>query len=205
MSGKSLTLVLGLLIAGVALAQQPMYRYTDRDGRVVYTDTTPPADARNVQQKKLGGNFIETSEPPYALQVAQQRNPVTLYGGNCGPLCDQSRALLNRRGVPFQNLDPARPEDLAKLRAASGDTQVPVLVIGVAQMIKGFDEERWQAALDSAGYPKTPPVRITSARRESEPPPAKGSVRAGTPETGAGPAPEGKSENRPEQAAEQKK
>ena len=162
----------------LAAAQQQMFRYVDRDGRVVYTDTTPPADARSVQQKKLGGNYIDTSEAPYALQVAQQRNPVTLYSGSCGPLCDQARALLNRRGVPYSEVDPAQPEEMKRLKTVSGDSQVPVMVIGGAQMLKGFEEGRWQAALDSAGYPKTPPVRITSSRREPEKG-ATGAVKVG--------------------------
>jgi glutaredoxin len=149
-------------------AQQQMFRYIDRDGRVVYTDTAPPADARSVQQKRLGGNFIETSEAPYALQIAQQRNPVTLFSGACGPLCEQARALLNRRGVPFQDIDPSQPRELEKLKQITGDQQVPVLVVGSATVLKGIEEEKWQAALDQAGYPKTPTARITAVKRDAD-------------------------------------
>ena len=56
--------MLCMLLPGIVGAQQQLFRYLDKDGRVVYTDTAPPSDARNVQQKKLGGNYIETSEPP---------------------------------------------------------------------------------------------------------------------------------------------
>jgi glutaredoxin len=173
--------LLCLLLPAAVLAQQPpqqMYRYVDKDGRVVYTDTTPPPDARNVQQKKLGGNYIETSEPPYALQIAQQRNPVTLFAGNCGPLCDQSRALLNRRGVPFREIDPSQPDEAAKLKQATGDMQVPVLTIGGAHVLKGFEEDKWQGALDQAGYPKTPAPRITALKREAAEKATAGSTKA---------------------------
>ena len=149
-------------------AQQQMFRYVDKDGRVVYTDTAPPSDAKSVQQKKLGGNYIETSEAPYALQVAQQRNPVTLYSGACGTGCEQARALLNRRGVPFRDIDPSQPGELQKMKQVTGDLQVPVLVVGGAILLKGFEEDRWQAALDQAGYPKTPAARITSLKREAD-------------------------------------
>lgn len=135
---------------------------------MVYTDSAPPSDAKAVQQKKLGGNFIETSEAPYALQVAQQRNPVTLYSGACGPLCEQARALLNRRGVPHRDIDPSQPGELQKMKQVTGDQQVPVLVVGSAILLKGFEEEKWQAALDQAGYPKTPQARITSLKREAD-------------------------------------
>lgn len=160
--------ILALLIAAHAAAQQPLFRYVDNQGRVVYSDTAPPPDAKGVQQKKLGGNFIETSELPYALQVAQQRNPVTLYSGPCGPLCEQARALLNRRGVPFRDIDPSQPGEMQKMKLVTGDQSVPVLTIGSAITIKGFEEGKWQAALDQAGYPKTPTARITALKREAD-------------------------------------
>jgi len=157
---------IGGLMPVLAAADQQMFRYIDRDGHVVYTDTAPPADARSVQQKKLGGNYIETSEPSYALQIAQQRNPVTLYAGPCGQLCDQGRAVLNRRGVPFREIDPSQPGEGAKLKMVTGEMQVPVLVIGSVYLLKGFEEDKWQAALDQSGYPKTPTARVTQLRRD---------------------------------------
>jgi glutaredoxin len=195
----------------LAGAQQSLFRYIDKDGHVVYTDTAPPPDAKSVQQKKLGGNFIETSEAPYSLQIAQQRNPVTLYSGACGPLCEQARALLNRRGVPFKEIDPSQPGELQKMKQITGDQQVPVLVVGNAIVIKGFLEEKWQAALDQAAYPKTPQARITSIKREADKAAAekvagkaaskgeeKGDARATTKD-------DAKGETRPEAAPEAKK
>jgi glutaredoxin len=168
------------LLPAFVMAQQQLFRYIDREGRVVYTDTAPPSDARSVQQKKLGGNYIETSEPPYALQIAQQRNPVTLYSGNCGPLCDQSRALLNRRGVPYREIDPSQPGEAQKLKQISGDMQVPVLIVGGAHVLKGFEEDKWQGVLDQAGYPKTPAARITALKREPAEKAVSGATKAAT-------------------------
>jgi glutaredoxin len=167
MSKISLAIVLSLMSV-LASAQQQLYRYIDKDGRVVYTDAVPPHDAKSVQRKKLGGNFIETGELPYALQAAQQRNPVTLYSGACGALCDQARALLNRRGVPHRDIDPSLPGEMQKMKQVTGDNQVPVLVVGAAILLKGFEEEKWQAALDQVGYPKTPQVRVTALKREAD-------------------------------------
>ena len=164
---RSLFLIVLCALASAALAQE-MFRYVDKDGRVVYSDAPPPPDASKVQRKRLGGNYIDTSEPPYAFQNAQQRNPVTLYSGACGPTCDMARALLNRRGVPFLDIDPSQPGEAAKMREAIGDMVVPVLLIGSAITLKGFEEGAWQSALDTAGYPKTPPPRVMTIRRDSE-------------------------------------
>jgi len=155
------------LLPLLAAAQQQLYRYVDKDGRVTYTDSEPPPDAKGVQQKRLGGNFIETSEMPYAVQMAQQRNPVTLYGGACGEVCESGRALLNRRGVPFQEVDPSKAGEAEKMKKITGDLQVPVLIIGGAIM-KGFQEQSWQEALDQAGYPKTPSSRLAASKREAD-------------------------------------
>src|SRR4051794_29482387 len=94
-----------LIVCGMtagAMAQGPakVYRYTDADGRIVYSDHAPPASARNVEIKKLNQNLIET-EPPVSSRLAQERYPVTLYTFKCGELCERGEALLNRRGVPF--------------------------------------------------------------------------------------------------------
>ena len=71
-------------LMALATAQQQMFRYVDKDGRTVYTDKAPPADARSVQQKKLGGNYIETSEPPYSpSRVKALRNSWPRYPWQC--------------------------------------------------------------------------------------------------------------------------
>jgi hypothetical protein len=64
-----------------------------------------------------------------------------------------------------------------------------VLVVGSAWVLKGFEESQWQAALDTAGYPKTPAPRITQLKREAAEKglaaQQKGSVRADTAEAKA--------------------
>jgi len=167
------------LTAGGALAQTQVYRYTDADGRVVYSDRAPPGSAKNVQPKRLGANYIETSQLPLASQQAVERFPVTLYTYDCGEVCQNAEALLNRRGVPFTTVDVTQGENGAKLQALTGEERVPVLQVG-DRVEKGYLESKWQAALDSAGYPKTPPPRNTPTPRapDSQPPApkAEGSV-----------------------------
>src|SRR5512134_913950 len=87
-----------LLAMHAAAQERQVYRYVDSDGKVVYSDRPPPSQATNVQQKRVGGNFIETSEPSYATRVASDRFPVTLYTFACGDPCQNAEALLNARG-----------------------------------------------------------------------------------------------------------
>lgn len=151
--------------ASAALAQTPtpsdkqVYRYVDRDGRVVYTDRPPASDVKGFQTKKLGPNFIETDEVPLAAQQAAERFPVTLFTFPCGEICDNAVALLNRRGVPHAVVDVQSLEGGKKLIALTGEQNAPVLQVGDRTIVKGYNEARWQSALDEAGYPKTPAPR----------------------------------------------
>lgn len=152
-----------LAIACAASAQSQVYRYTDPDGRVVYSDKPPPANAKNVQTKRLGANFVETSQPSLAAQQASDRFPVTLYTFPCGEVCTNAEALLNRRGVPFAIVNvQADEQGMARMQAMTGDDKAPVLAVGDKLIVKGYNESRWQATLDEAGYPKTPAPRVTT-------------------------------------------
>jgi len=179
LSGR-IALVCGVAVAvfsAIAAAQQQVYRYVDKDGRVIYTDRAPPVDGKEVQAKRLSPNYIENNEVPIATVQAAQRFPVTLYTFACGAVCQSAEALLNRRGVPYTTVIVTEGANAAKLQSISGEQRVPVLQIG-DKVEKGFLDSRWQAALDEAGYPKTPPARRASTPRAPE---AKAAAQAAAP------------------------
>ena len=117
---KTRTIALTFLataLAGALLAQaqSTVYRWVDKDGKVHFSDTPPPADAKDATQRRVGGGGTEDTQLPYATQVAARRNPVTLFvGAACGDPCDKGRDLLTRRGIPYTERDAqANPEDAA--------------------------------------------------------------------------------------------
>ena len=173
--------IAAITLAGGAFAQAQVYRYTDADGRVVYSDRPPTAAVKNLQTKKLGANFISTSEPGYAAALAAERYPVTLYTFQCGEVCQNAEALLNKRGVPFTIVDVGVPEGQTRLQAVASEGVAPVLTVGDKQVAKGYNEARWQAMLDEAGYPKTqPPRKAAPVGRvtDATPPPVQEGTRA---------------------------
>jgi len=163
--------------AGATAQEKQVYRYTDKDGNVVYTDRPPPSDSKDVQAKRLGPNYIETNELPLAARQAMDRYPVTLYTFACGELCQNAEGLLNRRGVPFSTVNVEDAKNAERLKALTGDTQAPVLQVGDKLYVKGYNEARWQAMLDDAGYPKTPATRRAQPQR----PPAAPAAPAAAP------------------------
>lgn len=151
---SALSLAIALPLAADA---QQVYRWVEADGRVQYSDQPPPPGAKNVQEKNVGGSSIQNNELSLIAQDAQKKNPVTVYVSECGESCDAARAYLNKRGIPHTLVDPTRSLELnKKLKEETGGSVVPVLKVG-EKRLSGWSESSWAAALDSAGYPKTPP------------------------------------------------
>ena len=151
----ALAVLAAAFVAG-ASAQTNVYKWTDKDGNVHFSDAPPPADAKDATQKRMGGGDTENSSLPYATQVAAKRNPVDIYTtSDCGDTCKQARELLENRGVPYTEHDPRTSgADQEALKKLVGALYVPTITVG-GTTIKGFEEQQWHDALDSAGYPRT--------------------------------------------------
>jgi glutaredoxin len=187
-ASRSITGIAALFLATGLFAQAPqVYRYVDPTGRVVYSDRPPPPDVKTVQTKRLGANYVESSEPDgVAAQMASERFPATLFTFECGDLCTNAETLLNKRGVPFTVVDVQHDEQgMMRMKAMTGEERVPVLALGDKIVVKGYSEARWQAALDEAGYPKAQPAKrgIVGGRAVDVPPSPQGAegARAVTP------------------------
>jgi hypothetical protein len=158
-------LIAALLITGTVQAAQ-LYRWVDDKGRVEWRDTPPPANAKKVERRTVGGSVIETTELPFSVQQAAKNFPLTLFITDCGDGCTKARAHLNRRGLPFTEKNPqADLESFKKL--TNGSLEVPALFVG-RELLKGYEEGAWDSALDNAGYPRS----VAGARPAPKPAPA---------------------------------
>ena len=98
---KRIILGVLMLVATGTLAAAELYRWVDEKGNVEYRDTPPPSSAKKVEQRTVGGSTVEASSLPFSVQQAVKNFPVTLWNSTCGAPCDQARAHLARRGVPY--------------------------------------------------------------------------------------------------------
>jgi hypothetical protein len=106
---------------------------------------------------RLGTSSIETSGLSYEAQKAAQDFPVTLFTStDCKAECDNARAFLRKRGIPFSENPIATPDDVAAFKKRFGVDSVflPSMTVG-NQKQQGFEEGAWNSLLDSAGYPST--------------------------------------------------
>lgn len=164
---KALVCIIALVLAAAPAAAGKLYKWVDKDGNLHYTDQPPPPEAKTSEQKKFGDGASD-APVPYAVQQAVKKFPVTLYSAaQCGDPCNKATALLSQRGVPFTQKDARDPAVAEELKAANGGKlEVPVMKLG-SQVVRGYEENTWNSALDAAGYPKWAVVRaqaVTSSK-----------------------------------------
>ncbi len=144
-----------MFVLACAAVQAEVYRWVDAEGKVHYSDQAPPANIKQVEKKKAAGGKPSDAQLPYGLQQAVKNFPVTLYSSDCGDACTRARQLLGKRGIPYAEMDATDPDTQVELRKLTGGPiEVPVLTVG-RDVVRGFEEGKWNTSLDAAGYPKT--------------------------------------------------
>ena len=143
-------LVLPLLLCAATAAQAQMYKWKDAKGVTHYTDTPPPATAKKAEVKNFAtGGGAEL--PPELAEVVRAR-PVVLYTTASCAGCEQARAMLANRGIPYRERTVTTGEDHDALKKAGSEGQLPLLLVGRSRQI-GFEAQTWDELLTSAGYP----------------------------------------------------
>ena len=115
---------------GAPHRMQQVYRYVDKDGRVVYSDRGPPSDAKDVQAKR-----------PARQRHRGQRDPDRRAAG-AGALPGDAVLVRLRRGLhagrgaaqparrPFTTVNVEEPEGAEQLKKMTGELRAPVLQVG---------------------------------------------------------------------------
>ena len=126
--------------------------------------------------------------PPFAIARLQKDFAVTLYTAqNCKELCENARAALNKRSVPFTEVQVWNEETAQKLKSVSGAENLPVLVVGRLVLV-GFDQGQFDDMLNNAGYPA---AGLYPPRNQAAPPPPESEAKpaAAAPKPAPGPKP----------------
>ena len=145
-----LALALAWLLCATGASAQ-MYKWTDAKGVVHYSDQPPTGKERKVELKLFGGSADPAALPP-ALAEAAKNHPVTLYTTADCTACDQGRALLRARGIPFAEKTVTSGDDQQKLKEAGSAGRLPLLLVGASKRI-GFEADAWSDTLSAAAYP----------------------------------------------------
>ncbi len=146
-------LLLGLTAAAPAAAQ---YKWVGPGGEVTYSDRPPPSGTHAVSVGTMSAPARrDDAGLPAALRDPAAKHPVVLYtSSDCAP-CQQARAHLSKRGVPFAERTIATGADAdAFQRAGFQEASVPALGVGRERSV-GYEASAWDRLLDAAGYPKS--------------------------------------------------
>ncbi|UMR30871.1 glutaredoxin family protein [Massilia sp. MB5] len=168
---RTAPVLLLLVAAGTAGAQ--MYKWKDAKGVTHYSDTPPPASAKQAEVKNF--NSAPGADLPALLAEVARSHPVILYTAADCAACAEGRALLQARGIPYSEKTVSTADDHAVLKKAGSAGQLPLLLVGQNKQI-GFETATWDGLLSSAGYPlssalppgyRNPPVSSAAPRRPS--------------------------------------
>ena len=140
-------------------AQAQLYKWTDEQGRLHYSDQAPDQD-----KMKAAVTRIESHSGPAVVSPlensapAAKSNPPAAAKGRvkllttswCG-YCRQARAYLNSRGIPFEDLDVEKSaQGKQEYRDLKG-RGVPIILVG-DQRMNGYSQARLDTMLRAAGH-----------------------------------------------------
>lgn len=154
--GLKLAAILLLCAGAAGGVHAQVYKWVDEKGVTHYSDAPPPPGNANAAKAKVelksfstGGGAVEL---PAELAAAVRNRPVTLYSTAQCEACDQARAMLLARGIPFREKTVNTADDQAALKKAGSNGQLPLLLVGRSKQI-GFEQSSWDLLLSDAGYP----------------------------------------------------
>jgi hypothetical protein len=147
-----LAVVAALLAAAPTLATA-QFKWVDETGRVTYSDLPPPPGTEVI---RVGGPLparSEASDLPAVLKQPAASYPVVLYTTSDCSACQQARAFLAQRGIPFTERTVRSAADAEAFRRLGfTETALPALTVGRERTL-GFESGAWAGLLDAAGYP----------------------------------------------------
>jgi len=149
--------LVGALATPAALAQ---YKWVGASGTVTYSDLPPPPGVQATTLARKGSTAAAGEAPltpegglAGAVRTAATKYPVVLYTTrDCAP-CQQARAHLQQRGVPFAERTIESQQDAQAFKQLGfTEPSVPAIAVGRERMT-GFEPEQWRRLLDAAQYP----------------------------------------------------
>jgi glutaredoxin len=138
-----------------------VYKWTDAEGRIHYSDSAPPD--QKAAQVKIKVNSITgpatVSAIPSTTSGATTSGPaspgakerVRVYTTSWCGYCKQVKAHLAARRVPFDEIDVETSDSGRREFASIGGRGVPVVLVG-SQRMDGFGAEALDAMLARGGY-----------------------------------------------------
>ena len=119
-------------------ASAGVYKWTDAQGRMQYSDSPPPA-AKATQLK-----LQSFTGPVQVSRAIGADSGVTIYTTEWCGVCKRAKAFFAQNGVPFREWDVEKMEFGAIKYKQLGGSGVPLITVGSEKMA-GFDASAFMA------------------------------------------------------------
>jgi len=145
---------LSMMLAAVTAPAAAQFKWVAPDGAITYSDQPPPAGMQGSPMRATAAPRPSEGDVPASLRQAAEKYPATLYTtSECAP-CQQARAHLARRGIPYTEKTVRSSADAdAFRRVGFTENSFPSLTVGRERSV-GYETGDWDRILDIAGYPK---------------------------------------------------
>jgi glutaredoxin len=134
-----------------SLAGAQLYKWTDAEGRVQYSDKAPDKGVKKLDLKintYSGAPVVSSLGKPAA---GGAKGSVKLYTTTWCGYCTKARAHLKSKGIQYEDLDVEKSAHGKQEYASLKGRGVPVILIG-SQRMDGFDPARMDTMLKAAGH-----------------------------------------------------
>ena len=142
-----------LMLAAASVAAQPIYRWTDDQGRVQY-GAQPPASAKARQVEDRINSYsgpVQVRQAPAATRgSAQPAGIVVMYSTAWCGYCKKARAYFDRNRIRYVEHDVEKSQAAHAEYKRLGGRGVP-LIAYEGRLMTGFDERSFEAFVARAG------------------------------------------------------
>jgi len=149
-------IALRLLLLAVLLAPlhagSEIYKWTDAQGHLHYSDSAPPGT--KAQQVKVKISSIQGPAVVSTIRdapAAKAKDKVRIYTAVWCGYCKKAKAHLAAKGVPYDEIDVEASERGRSEFMQLGGHGVPVILVG-NQRMDGFNAAKLDAMLAAAGW-----------------------------------------------------
>lgn len=155
-------ILLGMLLLGPSLVWAGIYKWTDADGNVHFSDKPVNDKAQQVELKATVNSYAPVSTPKFEYKPREKRNkqskagkPAKLKPGQvvmysttwCG-YCKKAKAYFRKKGISFSEYDIEKSARAKQEYQALGGSGVPLILIGKKQgnkKMSGFSEATFES------------------------------------------------------------
>ena len=146
MQPGKLAVVLAILLFA-SVVQAHMYRYTDSEGHVHYTDSPPSS----THVERIEGNISVYQAPGVASSSAQPTNSakaqsVVIYSASWCGVCAKAKRYMQQHNIAYTDYDIETSAKGKRDYARMNGNGVPILMVGGKRM-DGFSAGRLEAML----------------------------------------------------------